>query len=171
MAMRLLLQQNIKLRHLQILELGLESEYFDTFLVRTEKRLKKLKYQKGLSLIRNVYKDDGVQYRASLDWLVAVVSPEWRRNIIDFYTHGSYCLGESVNFEDITKMDMLMEGTVIELTGMYEELVKSRMLTRGHTHEGPDQFMQALALENIRTTVTPALPKAPIHPKREALAS
>ena len=69
-------------------------------------------------------------------------------------------------------MDLLLEGTVIELTGMYEELVKTRMLSKGH--EGgmePDQFMQALALENIRTTVAPALPKAPMNPKRKALAS
>ena len=172
MAMRLLMKQNQRLMQVMQLKLGFESEYFETFLMRTEKRLKKLKYQKGLHLIKNCYKNDGVQYGSVLDWLLAVVSPEWRRNIIDFYTYDTFCLGESVNFEDITKIDLLLEGTVIELTGMYEELVKSRMLSKGH--EGgmePDRFMQALALENIRTTVAPALPKAPRHPKRKSTAA
>jgi len=174
MAMQLLLKQNLELRQLQILELGFESDYLENFLIRTETCLKKLKYQKGLHLIKNVYKNDGVQYRGVIDWLLCVVSPEWRVHTIDYYTYDTFKLGESITYDEINEMDLLLEGTVIELTGMYEELVKSRMLRREYLHDGgmePDQFMQALALENIRTTVAPALPKAPMNPKRKALAS
>ena len=92
MAMQLLLKQNLELRQLQIIELGFESDYLENFLIRTETCLKKLKYQKGLHLIKNVYKNDGVQYRGVIDWLLCVFSPEWRVHTIHYYNYETFKL-------------------------------------------------------------------------------
>ena len=159
MSLSLCFRQNLELRLTLCQKLGLESEYFESFLVRTEKLLKQTRYQKGLMLIEETDTD----YRSVMDWLLAMLSPSWKVHIHAFYKYDHCKLGHAVDFETIDLMDQIMEASVIELYKSYQMLQREGWLV-GKGKPEPGVFMQRSTMNAIRSFISPMFPEAPPHP-------
>ena len=155
-------RQNLELRQSLCLELRLDSEYFQSFLVRTEKRLKDTNYQKGLMLLES----DDANYRSTLDWLLATFSPSWKQHIQDFYTYDHCRLGDAVDFDTIDLIDQLMEAAVVDLKRSYNMLRRDGWLV-GQGTPDPSPFMKSMTTMAVRSLISPRFPVAPAHPKAE----
>ena len=158
LSMSLQFSQNLEQRLTLVQKLGLESEYFESFLVRTEKLLKQKKYQKGLTLIV----PNDTKYASVLDWLLAMLAPSWKAHIHAFYKYGPPRLGHAVDFQTIDLMDQLMEAAVVDLAHSYRMLREESWLTK-HKPE-PGVFLQRTTMNAVREFISPAFPKAPVHP-------
>ena len=93
--MPLCLSLNLEQRCSLVQELGLESEYLATFMIRTEYLLKKDKYEKGLLLIEKT--DTG--YESVMDWLLAMLAPSWKKHIKAYYEFRYTKLGDIADFK------------------------------------------------------------------------
>ena len=150
---------NLEQRQCLIQSLGLESEFFESFLVRTERRLSDSKFSRGLRLIEG----DGEGYRSVLDWLLAMLAPDWKVFIQDYYSYGEPKIGHAVDFETIDLIDRLMEAAVRDLYKSYQTLCRAGWLGTDDEPE-PSVFMKRTTLAAVRAHITPLFPAAPEHP-------
>ena len=147
---------NLQQTQCLILQLGLQSEFFQSFLVRTEHRLSNSKYSRGLRLIPN----PASEYRSVLDWLLASIAPEWDQLIINYYKNGTDRFGKVVDFNTITEIDQLMDATVRDLYKSYQTLKRHGWLGTS-SDPNPGTFMQHTALAAVHFHITPLFPKPP----------
>jgi hypothetical protein len=150
---------NLEQRQCLIQSLGLESEFFESFLVRTERRLSDSKFSRGLRLIEG----DGEGYRSVLDWLLATLAPHWDLFILNYYEHGTPKLGHAVDFDTIDLIDRLMDAAVRDLYKSYQTLCRAGWLGTDDEPE-PSVFMKRTTLAAVRAHITPLFPAAPEHP-------
>ena len=115
-------QTNLTCRYDLVQQLGLESEYLETFLTKTEMALKSRRYQKGLKLIQPALEAGagGEDYRSVIDALLGAASPSWRRHIAHWYRYGDTRLGDAATWEDIQEMDAVLVQALHELAAWRE---------------------------------------------------
>ena len=94
---------NLVCRQALIQKLSLESEYFESFLVRSENYLKTSEGQKAISLLK--YHLPQERYRSVLDWLTALLVPGMKLKIFAYYEAGGPKLGEEFSFGFIDNLD------------------------------------------------------------------
>jgi hypothetical protein len=154
--MKICFRLNLEHRLDLVQRLGLESEFLGSFLVRTEKRLKQRRFQKGLILLDAEEGD----YRSVLDLLLATFSPAWKRSILDFYRDGEHRLGDCADWKTINLIDQLMECAVTELTVSYEMLRSEGWLV-GEGKPEPTPYVKSAVSDAVRLFVAPCFPGVP----------
>lgn len=135
--------------------LGLESEFFGSVLVRSEKLLKSTRYQRGLKLLHGL---DEEGYRSVLDFLLCVFSPAWK-GLVEayYYTKEAPKLAELVEWETIDAIDQLIAVGIIELTQSYEMLEQAGWLE----NREPCELDCKIACAAVRMFLPPHFPPPP----------
>jgi hypothetical protein len=100
--------------------LGLESEYLETCLVRSETLLRERRFQTPLRLVRKLADED--EYNSVLDFLVGLFVPAMRPRIFAFYEGRGARIIEQSPWSDIDRLDRMMVTVLQELRGLYDEL-------------------------------------------------
>ena len=148
------LRLNLQHRQKQITVLKLDSEYLQSALVRTEKRLKG-KHQKGLKMLEG----DASGYWCLIDWLLAVLGPGWDQHIKAYYSDPNFCrLAEAVDFETINIIDQLLDHSVCQLYQAHQHLRSQRMFT-GNMEPSP--FLKKLTTRAVKNFMPLIFPEAP----------
>lgn len=145
------MQLLLTLQHRQalILDLGLESEFFESVLVRSEQLLKLRRNQRGLRLLKHLNRDE---YHSVLDWLLGVLAPSWRLAIGAFYAGEGPKLAKMVEWDTIDAIDQAMAQVIIELAAAYRALEQDGWTRRG---TDPDDLTCTMACEAIRFLLPP----------------
>jgi hypothetical protein len=112
-------RQNLALRQTLMQNLGLESRFLDSCLIRSETLLRKLEYQRPLRLVRDFADED--DYRSVLDFLVAVFVPAMKARIDAFYDGHGQILMEQSGWIDIDRLDRMMVTALEEMKRLYGE--------------------------------------------------
>lgn len=117
----LCLTQNLELRQTLVQKLGFQSEFLESCLVRTEKRLKDLHYQRGLALLRGIV--DESKFRSVLDWLLSLYVPSYAGEIRDFYQDsGKRRLIDSRPWRTIDEIDRILDEELLRLAELHKEV-------------------------------------------------
>lgn len=118
--MEMTLSLNMVQRMTLIQTLGLESEYLETCLVRSETLLRERRYQAPLRLIRKFADED--QYNSVLDFLVGLFVPAMRPRIFAYYEGEGARIIEQSPWADIDRLDRMMVTALHELRVLHDEL-------------------------------------------------
>jgi hypothetical protein len=118
--MSLRLVQNLELRQTLVQKLGLESEFLESCLVRTEARLKESRHQRGLALLRGIV--DESEFRSVLDWLLALYAPSYAGEIRSFYEDGGKRLIDSRPWRTIDEVDRILDEEIVRLGDLHKEV-------------------------------------------------
>jgi hypothetical protein len=120
MELRMTFQLNMAQRMTLLQTLGLESEYLETCLVRSETLLRKLRFQAPLRLVRKFADED--QYNSVLDFLVGLFIPAMKPRIFAYYEGEGDRIIEQSPWSDIDRLDRMMVTALTELRALHDEL-------------------------------------------------
>lgn len=109
----------LQCRQTLVQRLGLESEFFESLLVRSEMLLKQSRYQRGLRLLKGLDEDE---YNSVLDFLLGVFAPAWKPSILAYYAGEGPKLGDLETWDVIEALDQGLAVGIVELTEVYEAL-------------------------------------------------
>ena len=141
MGMSLML--NLQQRMVTIQELGFESEYLQSALVRSEKLLKTTQGQKA----------EG--YRSVQDWLVGSMVPSLDEHISAYYHDGGEKLMEGFSWKFIDRLDIGLATALVALMALENEL-----WTRAIRKEHADR--EALVRLVLDEHILPCFPAVPL---------
>ena len=147
---------NLQLWQAHVLELQLESEYLESFLIKTETLLRKKEYQVGLKLIDDSL--DASEYNSMQDYVLATFSPYWRGRILDYYDGVGSKLGEVLNYDTIKEIDDLTSHIVVELKCSYRALQQEGWIV-GKGKPDPGKFLKRTTMSAIRSFFSERFPK------------
>jgi hypothetical protein len=111
---------NLECRLSLIQKLGLESEYLESCLVRSEELLRDGEYQAPLRLMRKFGEED--DYQSVLDFLTAIFVPGLRQRIFAFYKGDGQRLIVQSGWSEIDRLDRMMVTALRELRVLYDEI-------------------------------------------------
>lgn len=120
--------QNLELRQTLVQKLGLESEYLETFLVRSEKLLKGRRGQRGLALVRHLADED--EYRSVMDFLVGLFVPSMKPAIKAYYEGHGQKLGEEFTWSFIDNLDRKMVMALEHLARLSEVIWEAQLTNK-----------------------------------------
>jgi hypothetical protein len=156
--MNMSLMLNLQQRMVTIQELGLESEYLQSALVRSEKLLKTTQGQKAAGLLEELYPAEG--YRSVQDWLVGSLVPSMNEHIQDFYHRDGEKLMAGFSWKFIDLLDKSLATALVALMALENELW-TRAIRKEHADR--EALVQIVLDEHI-------LPCFPVVPARAAVA-
>ena len=151
MGMSLML--NLQQRMVTIQELGFESEYLQSALVRSEKLLKTTQGQKAAGLLAELYPAEG--YRSVQDWLVGSMVPSLDEHISAYYHDGGEKLMEGFSWKFIDRLDIGLATALVALMALENEL-----WTRAIRKEHADR--EALVRLVLDEHILPCFPAVPL---------
>jgi len=147
----LVLSTNLECRQSLIQKLGLESQYLESCLVRSEELLRDGEYQSPLRLVRKLGEED--DYQSVLDFLTAVFVPGLRQRIFAFYEGDGQQLIAQSDWSEIDRLDRMMVTTLCELRSLYSE-VHSAAWRRGEREVTIPELTVAWLDLNVRPRFT-----------------
>jgi len=131
--------------------LGLESEFFESTLVRSEQLLKTSKYQCGLKLVKGLENDN---YASVLDFLLAVFAPSWKPAILACYSDDGPRLIQLAEWETIDAIDQALAAVIIELARAYTVLERDGWISG----KEPCEYACKVACDAARIFLSPHFP-------------
>lgn len=117
--MELRFVMNVRMHQTMVQELGLKSDYFETFLIKTERFLRTNKGQRALTYLKKEISKH--HYRGVVDAVLAVASPSWRKHVLHYYEHGGAKLGHAVTYAQIEEIDKTLFDLLRELSDLAGE--------------------------------------------------
>lgn len=111
--------ENLAQRQTLVQKLGLTSEYLGSCLVRTEARLRTLRYQRGLALLHGLV--DESAFRSALDWLLVLFAPHRADDVRRYYRGEGPPLIESQSWRTIDAVDRTLDDELVQLAALQEE--------------------------------------------------
>jgi hypothetical protein len=114
------LSQNLRCRQTLIQQLGLESEFLGSCLVRTEMRLKESRFQRPLHLLRGLV--DESDFSSVLDWLLVLYAPVYADTVRDYYRLGRGRMMELCSSDEIDEVDRMLDEELVRLADLSSEI-------------------------------------------------
>lgn len=138
------LTQNLEQRQTLIQKLGLESEFLNSCLVRTEVRLSRGGFQRGLALLRGIV--DESRFRSVLDWLLALYVPALDPEIDRYYAGEGKRFLEAHSWQAIAEADRLLDEELVRLADLHKEVWTLGLYARDdEAQEIVDAYLEMLA--------------------------
>tara|TARA_B100000131_G_scaffold300937_1_gene322719 strand:- start:647 stop:1171 length:525 start_codon:yes stop_codon:yes gene_type:complete len=147
--------QEIKQEYKLVLKLALESGFFDSCLPITESLFKSRQFTKGLLLLEDRTE---IKWRSKQDYLLGLVCPLHRKDIVDYYKGNGTILIRKSSEEDIEKIDNILAAVLMELGKSYTMLQQEGFLKNRNTLDNPGLFMKRLTMSAINHGVTSLIP-------------